>query len=98
MTAHDPAASVPIGSVAFRQRTQVTGTVRSMRVRPWADVSTLEIVLADDTGGLTVAFLGRRRLGGIHPGARLTVDGMIGVHGNKLVLLNPAYTLLGDAA
>jgi hypothetical protein len=64
-----------------------------MRVRPWSDVATLEIVLADQTGGVTVAFLGRRRLGGIKPGSELTVEGMVGVHGGKLVILNPAYTL-----
>jgi len=89
----DPDTSVPISTIAWRQRVQVSGQVRSVRVRPWADVATLELVLADESGGVTVAFLGRRRLGGIRPGSRLTIEGMVGVHGGKLVVMNPAYTL-----
>ena len=93
MSMLDVAGSTPIADVRWRQRVQVSGQVRSLRVRPWADVATLELVLVDDTGGVTVAFLGRRRLGGIHPGSELTVEGMVGQHGGKLVILNPAYTL-----
>jgi hypothetical protein len=60
-------ATVPIGDVVHRQPARVRGRVHSVRVRPWADSPTLEIVLVDETGGLTIVFLARRRIGGIRP-------------------------------
>ena len=66
-----------------------------MRVQPWADVPALECTLVDPTGGLTVVFLGRRKIGGIHPGTRLMVEGVVGDHHEKLAMLNPTYMLLG---
>ncbi|CAN5567873.1 hypothetical protein BH10ACT1_BH10ACT1_25290 [soil metagenome] len=90
----DLSRSVPIADVVFRHRAQVGGRIRSVRVRAWGDdVATLELVLTDRTGGVTVAFLGRRRLGGIEPGLSLTVEGMVGARDGKLVMLNPAYDL-----
>ncbi len=65
-----------------------------MRVRPWADSPTLEVVLVDDTGGITVVFLARRRIGGVRPGAVLRVEGMVGAHQNRLAMLNPEYQTL----
>ena len=85
--------SIPIADVVWRQRAQVSGHIRSIRVRTWAEVATLEVVLSDATGGLTLAFLGRRRLGGIKPGASLTVEGMVGARDGKLLIINPAYDL-----
>ena len=89
----DPDACTPIGEVRFRQRVQVKGRVRSLRVRPWADVPSLELVLVDGTGGLTVVFLGRRHVAGIRPGSLLAVEGMVGSQGNRLAILNPHYDL-----
>ncbi|MGN6695874.1 MAG: OB-fold nucleic acid binding domain-containing protein [Aquihabitans sp.] len=83
----------PIAEVRHRERAQVQGRARSVRVRPWGDVPTLELVLADATAAITVAFLGRRRLAGVDPGSVLTVEGMVGGRNGKLVILNPAYRL-----
>lgn len=85
----------PIGDVVHRTRVRVKGRVRSVRVRPWADSPTLEVVLVDDTGGISVVFLARRRLGGVHPGTIMTVDGMVGSHQRRLAILNPEYELAG---
>jgi len=84
----------PIADVRWRQSVRVTGRVRSVRIRPWADVAALECTLVDDTGGLTVVFLGRRKVPGIHPGTRMTVEGVVGDHHEKLAMLNPDYTLI----
>ena len=84
---------VPIADVQFRERAHVRGRVRSLRVRPWADSPTLEVVLVDDTGGITVVFLARRRLGGVHPGTIMRVEGMVGAHERRLAILNPEYEL-----
>ncbi|HEV3225381.1 MAG TPA: DNA-binding protein [Acidimicrobiales bacterium] len=83
----------PIADLRHRQRANVRGRVRSVRVRPWADSPTLEIVLVDDTGGITVVFLARRRIGGIRPGAMMRVEGMVGSHERRLAILNPEYEL-----
>lgn len=84
---------IPIADVQFRERARVRGRVRSVRVRPWADSPTLEVVLVDDSGGITVVFLARRRLGGVHPGTVMSVEGMVGAHERRLAILNPEYEL-----
>jgi hypothetical protein len=84
---------VPIAEVQIRQPCRVQGRVRSVRVRPWADSPTLEVVLMDGTGGIAVVFLARRRLGGVRPGTLMTVEGTVGVHGGRLTMLNPRYEL-----
>ena len=84
----------PIGTVQWRQRVCVAGRVRSLRVQPWAGVATLEAVLVDGTGGVSVVFLGRRQIAGIRPGAQLVIDGMVGAHAGRLAILNPDYRLL----
>jgi hypothetical protein len=83
----------PIAAIQHRQRARVKGRVRSLRVRPWADNPTLELVLVDETGGIPVVFLARRRLGGVRPGTVMTVEGMVGSHERRLAILNPEYEL-----
>jgi hypothetical protein len=83
----------PIAEAQYRTHARVRGRVRSVRVRPWADSPTLEVVLVDETGGLTVTFLARRRLGGVRPGTIMTVEGMIGAQGRTFAMLNPTYEL-----
>ena len=74
---------------------RVGGRVRSVRVQPLANVPTLECTLVDATGGITVVFLGRRRVPGVRLGSRMIVEGRAGSHHGKLAVLNPDYTLLG---
>ena len=87
------APPIAIADVQHRERARVRGRVRSLRVRPWADSPTLELVLVDGSGGITVVFLARRRIGGIRPGSILTVEGMVGSHERRLAILNPEYIL-----
>jgi hypothetical protein len=93
----DPADSVPIASLVWRDEAQVTGRVRSMRVWPVGDTDSLECVLVDDTGGVSVAFLGRRSIAGIGPGTQMTVTGRVGSRRERLAFLNPIYTILPSA-
>jgi amino acid transporter len=85
---------VPIGDVRFRQWVRVEGRVRSMRVQPRAEVPTLECVLVDDTGALSIVFLGRRAIAGVDVGVRLRVEGTAGESRGRLALLNPVYELV----
>jgi hypothetical protein len=85
---------IPIADVRWRHRARVRGRVRSLRIQPWAGVATLEATLVDDTAGITVVFLGRREVAGVHCGSRLVVEGMAGAHRGRLAILNPDYELL----
>jgi RecG-like helicase len=85
---------VPIIDASWRRRVTIAGRVRSMRVAPQHDSPTLELVLVDDTGAISVVFLGRRSLAGVQVGTAMTVEGMVGIHKARLAILNPAYRLL----
>ncbi len=83
-----------IASVRWRSKVRVAGRVRSMRVAPLHDAPTLELVLVDDSGGMSVVFLGRRGIAGVDVGTRMVVEGTVGIHQARLALLNPSYQLL----
>jgi hypothetical protein len=84
----------PCGLAQWRQEVKLVGTIHSMRVQPRGGVPSLECTLVDDTGGIVIVFLGRRRIAGIEPGARIMVEGRVSDHHGKLALLNPVYHLL----
>ena len=85
----------PIGEVRWRQVVRLRGRVRDLRVRPTnGGVSSLECTLVDDTGGITIVFLGRRRISGITLGRDMEVEGMVAENRMRLVILNPLYTLI----
>jgi hypothetical protein len=69
--------------------------VRSIRVQPLAGTPTLECVIADDTGQVSVVFLGRRHIAGVEVGRTLVVEGMVGSYQGRLSFLNPRYDLDG---
>lgn len=86
---------IPIADVKWRETVKVAGRVKALRVQPWADqVASLELTLADSTGGVTVVFFGRRTLGGVTLGSHLIVEGMTSEHHHLLTILNPSYQLL----
>ncbi|HTX63032.1 MAG TPA: amino acid permease, partial [Acidimicrobiales bacterium] len=86
----------PIGEVEWRQRVQVAGRIKSVRVQPRAGTSNLECTLVDRTGAILLVFQGRPRIPGIDPGARLVAEGMVGAWGRRLAILNPDYELVGE--
>jgi hypothetical protein len=54
----------------------------------------LECVLEDDSGAMSVVFLGRPKIAGIEVGTRMRVHGTAGQHHGRLAILNPTYELL----
>jgi amino acid transporter len=90
--------SVPIAAVRWRQHVTVEGRISSVRVRPLADVPSLEVVLNDGTGSISVVFHGRRHVEGATIGTVLRVDGTAIDHHGRLAILNPLYTLLAVPA
>jgi hypothetical protein len=95
-TGTDPGSvsAVPIGQVAWRTWVRVRGRIRSIRVQPWAEVGSLECTVVDETGGLLLIFLGRRRIAGVELGRHVVAEGMVGEHRGYLAILNPIVELL----
>jgi amino acid transporter len=93
-SAATPGARTAIANVRWREKVTVEGRVRSMRVRPLADVPSLECVLTDGTGSISAVFHGRREIAGVSVGTELEVSGTAVDHHGRLALLNPLYTLL----
>jgi len=95
-----PAASglvCPIAAVKLRQQVRIEGRVETLRVRPLAGTATLECILNDETGALSIVFLGRSKVQGIKVGTRLRVTGTTSQHHGRLAILNPVYELVVDA-
>lgn len=88
------AGCTQIGDARWRNQVRIAGRVRSIRVAPLHDAPTLELVLVDGTGAVSVVFLGRRSLAGVGVGTRMSVEGTVGVHKARLAILNPAYQLV----
>jgi RecG-like helicase len=85
---------VAIAAVTWRQRVQIEGRVRTVRVQPLSGTATLECILQDDTGAMSLVFLGRSNIPGIDIGTRLRAQGVAGDHRGRLAILNPDYQLL----
>ncbi len=86
--------AVPIGSIKARQRVRIAGRIRSTIIQPWGSAPTLECLVADETGPVVVAFLGRRQVPGIEPGTRAVFEGTVSDRRGQMVLINPTYELL----
>lgn len=89
----DPPAS-PIGEVAARHHVRVRGKVTRMTARPTSGQPALAVSISDDTGTVTAVWTGRRSIGGITLGRRVSIEGVAGVRGAHLEFTNPSYTLL----
>ncbi|MEU1631144.1 OB-fold nucleic acid binding domain-containing protein [Streptomyces sp. NPDC020096] len=76
-----------------RQIVTVTGTLRTVTLRPRAGVPALEAELFDGTAPLDVVWLGRRSIAGIEPGRKIIASGRIAENRGRMVLFNPKYEL-----
>ncbi len=85
--------STPVKSCVPGGRTDVSGTIRALTLRPVGGVPALEAELFDGTGVLVLVWLGRRRIKGIEAGRDLTVHGRITLQSGRMVMYNPAYEL-----
>ncbi len=91
---HAPTA--PINQARLRNRIRATGTVRALQVQVTETGSSLGCEIGDDAGSLLLVFPGRRRIPGIELGARVLVEGMVGLWRRQLAILNPYYELVSD--
>ncbi|MBO0878496.1 MAG: OB-fold nucleic acid binding domain-containing protein [Pseudonocardia sp.] len=71
----------------------MVGRLRSVELSPKEAVATLQAELYDGTDGVTLIWVGRRRIPGIEPGRRIKVRGRVAVNNGRKVLYNPYYEL-----
>ncbi|MBA2323037.1 MAG: OB-fold nucleic acid binding domain-containing protein [Actinomycetota bacterium] len=71
----------------------VVGRLRSVEICPKDAVASLEAELFDGTEGVTLIWVGRRRIPGIEAGRRIKVRGRMAVRNGRKVLYNPYYEL-----
>jgi hypothetical protein len=87
----------PIAKIERRQHTVIRGQVVRMRARPAAHLPILVVTVGDESGTATVAWTGRREIGGVTLGRQLEVRGTPMSRGDRFEFTNPAYTLLPPA-
>lgn len=83
----------PIESCADRELVTVSGTLRTVTLRPRAGVPALEAELYDGSGTVALIWLGRRQIAGVEPGRGIRVHGRLAQHEGRAVIFNPRYEL-----
>jgi hypothetical protein len=83
----------PAAECACGQEATVFGRLRSVEFcSPDADAS-LQAELFDGTDGVTLIWMGRRRIPGIEPGRTMRARGRISVRDGRKVIYNPYYEI-----
>jgi hypothetical protein len=84
----------PIGNITWRKRAHIQGRVTSIRTAPSGAAPVINVEIWDETGGVTLQFLGRREIRGLDIGTELRAEGMVADNDGKMNILNPSYELL----
>jgi hypothetical protein len=84
----------PIGQIEWRKRAHVQGQVTSIMSAPRGSAPYLQVEVWDESGGVTLQFLGRREIAGLEVGSQIRAEGMVGEEEGSLIILNPSYELL----
>jgi RecG-like helicase len=87
--------SVRIAQARGRERVKLAGVVNRITVFPTEGNESLEALVSDGTGEVTVVFMGRRSIPGLSLGTKLTVEGVLGEKRGRPRLVNPRFELLG---
>jgi RecG-like helicase len=92
---HDWAAGVPgttrIVEAESRQRAKLAGVVKRITVRPVEGNESLEALLTDGTGEMTVVWMGRRSIPGLTLGTRVVVEGLVADQRQGRRMVNPSF-------
>jgi RecG-like helicase len=86
--------TVRIEDAPLRQRVRLAGVVRRITVRPLEGHESLEALLYDGTGEVTVVWMGRRTIPGLDLGTRVVVEGLIADQRGEKRLVNPSFEFL----
>ena len=85
---------IAINQATWRKRAHIRGTVSSIRTAPSGGSPRVEVEVWDETGGITLQFLGRRQIVGLDVGSTICAEGMVGEEDGALTILNPSYELI----
>jgi RecG-like helicase len=91
----DELGATPMSQITPRAPFRAAGEVRAVRIVPRAGAPALEVTVSDGRGAIVAVFLGRRKIAGMSPGRRLLLSGVAARDGNRILVYNPEYTLLG---
>jgi RecG-like helicase len=91
----DELGATPMNQITARTPIRVAGEIRSVRIVPRAGAPAMEVTASDGRGSVVAVFLGRRKIAGMSPGRRVLLSGVAGRDGNRFILYNPEYSLLG---
>lgn len=83
-----------ISDLQPRTPARVGGEITRMRIAPRSGVQAFEISISDGTGTAVAVFTGRRHLAGVEHNRAIVLEGVARQERGRLVMLNPAYTLL----
>ena len=84
----------PLSDVAVRRPIRIGGEVSRIVIAPRRGVPTLEVMVTDGTGTITAVFTGRRRIAGLEHGRAVILEGVATREADRLLVFNPAYTLV----
>ncbi len=85
---------IAINQATWRERAHIRGTVSAIRTAPSGGAPRIEVEVWDETGGITLQFIGRRSIVGLEVGATICAEGMVGEDDGALTILNPSYELI----
>jgi hypothetical protein len=83
--------AVRIRDAPTRSRVKLAGVVRRITVRPLEGSESLEALLYDGTGDVSVVWMGRRSIRGLNLGTRLVVDGLLAEQRAGRRMVNPSF-------
>ena len=88
------AGSPALDQLELRKPVRVAGEVSSIRIVPRAGAPALEATITDGHAVLTAVFFGRRKILGISPGRRISLEGVVTRDRSQRVMYNPMYEFL----
>jgi RecG-like helicase len=91
---HYAETMTPISSITWRKRAHVQGKVNSIKAAASDSSPLVEVEIWDESGGVTLQFLGRREISGLEVGSQMRAEGMVGENNGQLVILNPSYEIV----
>ncbi len=86
--------ATPICDLPNRERADVCGTVRSVTLRPRADIPALVVEIYDGSRPLHLVWLGRREIVGIQAGVQLRATGRVSYYRGIPTIFNPFYEIV----
>ncbi len=83
-----------LSDLEARMPARVGGEVTRTRIAPRSGINAYEITISDGSGTAVAVFTGRRYVPGLEHNRAVVLEGVARSERGRLVMLNPAYTLL----